>query len=149
MSITVQSIKENIKTAMLAKDNETVKRLKYILGEYETTIKKPNKENTSIEEVVNALKKAAEKGIDSFKVTCSESGIDYETNSYYIDTMKDIEVYKSMLPKEITSDEVMEYLTSNGVNKNMRDCMQSLKSTFGTALDGKMASEIAKKYVNS
>lgn len=48
-----------------------------------------------------------------------------------------------------SEDEILDYLTSNKVEKNMGLCMRVLKVKFKDTLDGKIASQVVKKYINS
>ena len=55
---------------------------------------------------------------------------------------------EALLPQMASDDEVMTYLTENQVEKNIGMCMKSLKEHFGSKLDGKAASAVAKRYVS-
>lgn len=52
-----------------------------------------------------------------------------------------------ILPKMATAEQILEYLTTNNIEKNMGVCMKTLKSAFGSTLDGKVASETVKSYI--
>lgn len=45
-----------------------------------------------------------------------------------------------------SEEEILAYLVDNSVEKNMGACMKALKANFGTNMDGKVASAVAKKY---
>ena len=54
-----------------------------------------------------------------------------------------------ILPKMASETELMEYLNLHSVEKNMGTCMKALKSEFGANMDGRIASVVAKNYINS
>ena len=56
---------------------------------------------------------------------------------------------EAILPKMITAEEIIEYLTSNNIEKNIGVCMKSLKAKFGNTLDGKMANRIVRQYIEN
>lgn len=54
-----------------------------------------------------------------------------------------------ILPKMASETELMDYLNLNSVEKNIGVCMKVLKSEFGANMDGRIASMVAKNYINS
>ena len=54
-----------------------------------------------------------------------------------------------ILPKMASETELMDYLNLNSVEKNMGACMKALKSEFGANMYGRIASMVAKNYINS
>lgn len=52
-----------------------------------------------------------------------------------------------ILPKMATAEQILEYLTTNNVEKNMGVCMKTLKAAFGSTLDGKVASATVRNYI--
>ena len=53
----------------------------------------------------------------------------------------------AILPQMVTAEQITEYLTSNNIEKNIGVCMKSLKTKFGSTLDGKMANGIVRQYI--
>ena len=53
-----------------------------------------------------------------------------------------------ILPQMVSKEQIVEYLTSNNIEKNMGICMKSLKAQFGNTLDGRMAQEVVKRYIS-
>lgn len=53
-----------------------------------------------------------------------------------------------ILPEQITEAQIIEYLTTNNIEKNIGVCMKTLKAQFGSNLDGKMAQGIVKEYIS-
>ena len=58
-----------------------------------------------------------------------------------------IEYCEFILPEQITEDQIIDYLTSNNIEKNIGVCMKSLKAHFGSNLDGKMAQTVVRQYI--
>ena len=54
---------------------------------------------------------------------------------------------QEILPQMVTEEQILEYLTTNSIDKNIGVCMKSLKAQFGNTLDGKMAQEVVKRYI--
>ena len=48
----------------------------------------------------------------------------------------------------VTEDQIIEYLTTNNIEKNIGVCMKALKAQFGSTLDGKMANGVVRQYIN-
>ena len=55
---------------------------------------------------------------------------------------------QELLPQAITKEQIIEYLTTNNIEKNIGVCMKTLKAQFGSNLDGKMAQGIVKEYIS-
>ena len=56
---------------------------------------------------------------------------------------------EAILPQMVSEDQILEYLTSNNIEKNIGICMKSLKTQFGNTLDGKMANGVVRQYIGS
>ena len=54
---------------------------------------------------------------------------------------------QKLLPKAITAEQILEYLNTNNIDKNIGVCMKTLKTQFGSVLDGKMAQGVVKQYI--
>ncbi len=55
---------------------------------------------------------------------------------------------QELLPQAITEEQILEYLNTNNIEKNIGVCMKTLKAQFGSALDGRMAQEVVKHYLS-
>ena len=55
---------------------------------------------------------------------------------------------KALLPKMVTKEQIVEYLTTNNIEKNIGVCMKALKTQFSSTLDGKMAQGIVREYIS-
>lgn len=54
---------------------------------------------------------------------------------------------EAILPQMVSEEQILEYLTSNNIEKNIGICMKSLKTQFGNTLDGKMANGVVRQYI--
>ena len=54
---------------------------------------------------------------------------------------------QELLPQAVTEEQIIEYLNTNNIEKNIGVCMKTLKAQFGSALDGKMAQEVVRQYI--
>lgn len=69
-------------------------------------------------------------------------------DAYYQNIAMSIEIAKTLLPVQVTSEEMLQYLQDNQIEKNMGACMKILKTQYGASFDGKIASEIVKQYIS-
>lgn len=69
------------------------------------------------------------------------------------DTVRSAEITEKLgycqiiLPQMVTEDQIIDYLTTNNIEKNIGVCMKSLKAQFGSTLDGKVANTIVRQYI--
>ena len=56
---------------------------------------------------------------------------------------------EAILPQMVSEEQILEYLTSNNIEKNIGICMKSLKIQVGNNLDGKMDNGVVKQYIGS
>ncbi len=54
---------------------------------------------------------------------------------------------QGLLPQAVTEEQILEYLNTNNIEKNIGVCMKTLKAQFGSALDGKMAQGVVRQYI--
>ena len=55
---------------------------------------------------------------------------------------------QGLLPQAVTEEQILEYLNTNNIEKNIGVCMKNLKAQFGSALDGKMAQGVVRQYID-
>ena len=60
---------------------------------------------------------------------------------------KKISYCEEILPQMVTREQILDYLNANGIEKNIGVCMRTLKTQFGSVLDGKMAQSVVKEYI--
>lgn len=136
-----RKIRSLIKEAMVEKNKSKQITYKNILETAQKTAKKTNADVTD-EMIINAVKNEIKQLNDviGYYEACSEK---------YIEIKEKIAYCEVVLPKMATEDEIRYFLVSSDIEKNIGICMKALKENFGANMDGKMASTIAKEYVNS
>ena len=136
-----RKIRSLIKEAMVEKNKSKQITYKNILETAQKTAKKTNADVTD-EMIINAVKNEIKQLNDVIGY--------YEAGSEkYIEIKEKIAYCEVVLPKMATEDEIRYFLVSSDIEKNIGICMKALKENFGANMDGKMASTIAKEYVNS
>lgn len=133
-------IRNLIKEAMKEKNKNKQITYKNILETAQKTAKKTNTDVT--DEMITAAIKNEIKQLNELLGFC-EAGTDRHTEA-----VEKIRYCESVLPKMASKEEIMEFLIQSGVEKNMGACMKALKEKFGANMDGKVASMVAKEYVN-
>lgn len=141
-----QKLRELIKQAMIHKkktgDEYYYQTYKNILEKAQKIAKDAKEDAISDNRIVEATKKELKQLEDTLSY-CKPGDGHYESTSACI------KIAKSMLPAQISSEEIANYLRNNTPAKNMGTCMKILKEYFGSSLDGKMASAVVKEYVSS
>lgn len=145
----INKLKILIKEAMIEK-KETGNSIKYsvyknILDKAQKDAKEKHLENNISDDIVIA---ATRKEIKQLEDTLSfvKEEVDKER---YDNLINSIAIAKDFLPKSVDKDEILEYLSSNNIEKNIGICMKALKEQFGAKLDGKIASGVVKDYIKS
>lgn len=136
-----KKIRTLIKDSMINKDKAALTTYKSIL-ENAQKLAKDKKEDVNDSYIIASIKKEI-KQLEDLLSYCKDG-----TNKY-AETKRKIDIATSLLPQMTSEDEILDYLTSNKVEKNMGLCMKVLKVKFKDTLDGKMASQVVKKYINS
>jgi len=134
------TIRNLIKEAMKERNKNKQVTYKNILEKAQKIAKETNVAVTD-EMIVTATRKEI-KDLNDLLAYC-EAGTDRHN-----EVTEKIGYCEAVLPKMATEDEIMEYLVTNDADKNMGTCMKMLKEHFGANMDGKMASGVAKRYVN-
>ena len=137
-----EKIRAYIKEAMRSKDKDCQITYKNILETAQKTAKKTNAAVTD-EMIVTAIKNEM-KQLNELMEYVPES--DTERRNVI---NKKLHACKEVLPKMASEEELLAYLTHIQPEKNMGACMKALKTQFGTNMDGKIASIVAKMYISS
>ena len=124
-------INDLIKTAMKAKDTVSLKVLKVVKGEIETTEKRNNVELTEAEilKIINKL-------IESIKESKGPQ--------------EEIDVLTPLVPAKVEAEEltnvINEFIDSNSLSgmKDMKVVMGFLQENYAGRYDGKLASDVIK-----
>jgi uncharacterized protein YqeY len=136
-----KKIRTLIKDSMINKDKVALTTYKSIL-ENAQKLAKDKKEDVNDSYIITSIKKEIKQLEDLFSY-CKEG------TDKYAETKRKIDIATSLLTQMTSEDEILDYLTSNKVEKNMGLCMRVLKVKFKDTLDGKIASQVVKKYINS
>ena len=125
-----ERIKEDLKQAMLAKDEAKKSDVRYILGELARNYKEPTDE-----EVEATLKKVKKMETESLQ---ARSQVDSPLIAY-ID---------SILPEQISEEDVEAWVKENVDFSQLKNKMQAVGMVtkhFGNAVEGKVVSNIIKE----
>lgn len=136
-----QKLRALIKEAMLEKNKNKQVTYKNIL---ETAQKTAKKQGANVEVTDEMIVNAAKSEIKQLNDLIGFCKNDAERLAV---AKQNIEYCEAILPKMASEQEIIDYLTTENVEKNMGKCMKALKSEFGANLDGRMASGVVKKYI--
>ena len=134
-----QKLRDLIKQAMLEKNTEKKQTYKNIL-ETAQKIAKEKKTEVTDSLIFDAAKKEIKQINDLLSYV-------KETDNKYKVLVQNKEYAESILPKMVSEQEILDFLTSNNIDKNMGTCMKALKAEFKDSLDGKLAAKTTKKYL--
>ena len=134
-------IRSLIKEAMLEKNKEKQITYKNILETAQKTAKKVNAAVTD-EMITNAIK-------TEIKQLRDVIGYFEEESEKYAEVIRKLSYCEAVLPRMATDEEIRCYLMDNDIEKNVGVCMRALKEHFGSNMDSKAASVVAREYANS
>ena len=134
-----KKLRELIKQAMLEKNTEKKQTYKNIL-ETAQKIAKEKKTEVTDSLIFDAAKKEIKQINDLLAYV-------KETDDKYTVLVQNKEYAESILPKMVSEQEILDFLTSNNIDKNMGTCMKALKAEFKDSLNGKLASQTVRKYL--
>lgn len=135
-----KKIRTLIKDSMINKDKVALTTYKSIL-ENAQKLAKDKKEDVNDSYIIASIKKEI-KQLEDLLSYCKDG------TDKYTEIKKKIDIATSLLPQMTSKEEILDFLTSNNIEKNMGICMKSLKAQFSTNLDGKTASQVVKEYIN-
>lgn len=130
-----------IKKAMIEKDKLAQLTYKSIL-ENAQKLAKEKKEDVNDSYIISAAKKEIKQLEDLLKY-CEEG------SEKFNETRTKIDLAESILPRMTSREDIMNYLVSEDVEKNMGACMKALKLRFKDSLDGRLASGVVKEYISA
>ena len=131
-----EKITEDIKQAMLRKDKDTLDALRYLKAMFieNKTSKAPIPEMDVVIKYVKKLKES----LETFP----------EGNAVRLKTEKEIEILKAYMPKELSEDEVKNFIKDIMANApsvaNAGMIMKELTPKIKGQFDGKRANELVK-----
>lgn len=136
-----KQLRDLIKKAMIEKDKLAQLTYKSIL-ENAQKLAKEKKEDVNDSYIISATKKEIKQLEDLLKY-CEEGSDKYD------ETKTKIELAEDILPRMTSKEDIMNYLVSENVEKNMGACMKALKLRFKDSLDGRLASGVVKEYISA
>lgn len=136
-----KQLRDLIKKAMIEKDKLAQLTYKSIL-ENAQKLAKEKKEDVNDSYIISAAKKEIKQLEDLLKY-CEEG------SEKFNETRTKIDLAESILPRMTSREDIMNYLVSEDVEKNMGACMKALKLRFKDSLDGRLASGVVKEYISA
>lgn len=133
-------IRALIKEALLEKNKNKQITYKNILECAQKTAKKTNTAVTD-EMVINAIK-------NEIKQLNDVIGYYKAGSEKHAETTEKIAYCEAVLPKMATEDEIRNFLTNSKLERTIGICMKALNAEFGANMDGKIAANIVKDYIN-
>lgn len=134
-------LRDLIKKAMIEKNKLAQLTYKSIL-ENAQKLAKEKKEGVNDSYIISAAKKEI-KQLEDLLSYCKEG------TEQYNEVKAKVELAEGILPRMTSKEDIMNYLVSENIEKNMGVCMKALKSRFKDSLDGKLASGVVKEYINA
>lgn len=134
-------LRDLIKKAMIEKDKLAQLTYKSIL-ENAQKLAKEKKEDVNDSYIISAAKKEI-KQLDDLLKYCEEN------SPKFVETKDKIALAEGILPRMTSKEDMMYYLVSMKMEKNMGVCMKALKLRFKDSLDGRIASGVVKEYINA
>lgn len=134
-----QRIRQLIKEAMIEKDKNKLITYKSILENAQKIAKTTNSQVTD-ETVVKAIRNEI-KQLNDLHEFCTAG-----TDRYY-EVQEKLKYCDTVLPVQVAVKDIKQYLIINSIDKNIGICMKALKEHFGSSVDGRMASTIAREYI--
>lgn len=134
-------LRDLIKKAMIEKNKLAQLTYKSIL-ENAQKLAKEKKEGVNDSYIIAAAKKEI-KQLEDLLSYCKES------TEQYNEVKAKVKLAEGILPRMASKEDMMYYLVSTEMEKNIGICMKALKSRFKDSLDGRIASGVVKKYMNA
>lgn len=134
-------LRDLIKKAMIEKNKLAQLTYKSIL-ENAQKLAKEKKEDVNDSYIISAAKKEIKQLEDLLKY-CEEN------SPKFAETRDKIALAEGILPSMTSKEDIMYYLVSMKMEKNMGVCMKALKLRFKDSLDGRIASGVVKEYINA
>lgn len=134
-------LRDLIKKAMIERNKLAQLTYKSIL-ENAQKLAKEKKEDVNDSYIIAAAKKEI-KQLEDLLSYCKED------TEQYNEAKTKIELAEGILPRMTSKEDIMNYLVSENIEKNMGICMKALKSRFKDSLDGRLASGVVKEYINA
>ena len=133
-------VRQLIKQAMIDKNENAKTTYKSILDNALKIAKNDGNREVTNDDFIKAAKNEVKQLNDLLEYVKNDTERSNEIN-------EKLKYCDAILPQMVTAEQITEYLTSNNIEKNIGVCMKSLKTKFGSTLDGKMANGIVRQYI--
>lgn len=134
-------LRDLIKKAMIEKNKLAQLTYKSIL-ENAQKLAKEKKEDVNSSYIISAAKKEI-KQLEDLLSYCKEG------TEQYNEVKAKVELAEGILPRMASKEDIIYYLETENIEKNMGACMKALKLRFKDSLDGRIASGVVKEYINA
>lgn len=134
-------LRDLIKKAMIEKNKLAQLTYKSIL-ENAQKLAKEKKEDVNSSYIISAAKKEI-KQLEDLLSYCKEG------TEQYNEVKAKVELAEGILPRMASKEDIIYYLATENIEKNMGACMKALKLRFKDSLDGRIASGVVKEYINA
>ena len=143
----VNQIKEDIKKAMIAKDELTKNTLRLVLGNAQLEAKE-KKVDLSDEHIINAVSKELKQSNQALQMLKDNNQTDCK---FYEDTVKRIELLQHYMPKQLNEAEIEAEIRKliAGIDKHNKGLvMKTVMPALKGKADGKLINTIANKVMS-
>lgn len=143
----VNQIKEDIKKAMIAKDELTKNTLRLVLGNAQLEAKE-KKVDLSDEHIINAVSKELKQSNQALQMLKDNNQTDCK---FYEDTVKRIELLQHYMPKQLNEAEIEAEIRKliAGIDKHNKGLvMKTVMPALKGKADGKLINTIANKVIS-
>ena len=125
------------------KDSIKIEVTNLILGDSQKlAIDSGNKENITDEQVKQEIRKILKGVTDTIQILKNKKDFS-EKDPKYICSIKEKEILESFLPKQLTTQDIIEIIQNNNL-KDMKIIMNYFKENYNGCYNGKELQEIAK-----
>lgn len=135
-------VRQLIKDAMINKNENAKITYKSILENAFKIAKNDGNRNVTNDDFVRAAKNEIKQLNDLYEYVKNDS-------TRATEITEKVGYCQELLPQAVTEEQILEYLNTNNIEKNIGICMKTLKAQFGSALDGKMANKVVRHYIGS
>ncbi|MCR5721182.1 MAG: GatB/YqeY domain-containing protein [Lachnospiraceae bacterium] len=135
-----QKIRSLIKQAMISKNENAKSTYKSILENGLKIAKNDGNRAATDDDFIKAAKNEIKQLNDLYEYVKDDS-------KKATEIAEKVGYCQELLPKMVSEEEILGYLNSNNIEKNIGACMKALKAQFGSALDGKSAQQVVKTYI--
>lgn len=136
-----QKVRQLIKEAMVNKNKNMQLTYKSILDGALKIAKADGNRTMTNTDIVKSIKNEIKQLNDLLAYIKDKS------DPKYVEITEKIVYCQNILPAQATEADILLFLQSNNIDKNIGVCMKTLKEHFGESFDGKIAQQVVKSYI--